>query len=101
MIRKSVPFIRKGWQKKVEEIGFHFYEIDGLPYWDESVYYQFSTEEVDELEAVTETINTMCLELVEYVIRENLLGSLAIPGQFHDYVKVFLEKEGTQPLWKV
>jgi glutathionylspermidine synthase len=87
MIRKSVPFIRKGWQKKVEEIGFHFYEIDGLPYWDESVYYQFSAEEVDELEAVTETINTMCLELVEYVVRENLLGSLAIPAQFHDYVK--------------
>lgn len=87
MIRKPVPFIRKDWQKKVEEIGFHFYEIDGLPYWDESVYYQFSSEEIDKLEAATETLYTMCLELVEYVMRENLFGSLAIPERFRDYVK--------------
>jgi glutathionylspermidine synthase len=87
MIRKSVPFIRKDWQKKVEEIGFHFYEIDGLPYWDESVYYQFSSEEIDKLEAATETLYAMCLELVEYVMRENLFGSLAIPEQFREYVK--------------
>ena len=87
MIRKSVPFIRKDWQKKVEEIGFHFYEIDSLPYWDESVYYEFSSEEVDKLEAVTETLYDMCLKLVEYVIKENLLESFSIPGRFHDYVK--------------
>ncbi|OPY66586.1 MAG: putative acid--amine ligase YgiC [Syntrophorhabdus sp. PtaU1.Bin050] len=93
MIRQSVPFIRKDWQKKVEEIGFHFYEIDGLVYWDESVYYQFSSEEVDKLEAVTETLYTMCLELVEYVIRDNLLESFAIPEQFHDYVRSSWKRE--------
>lgn len=93
MIRKTVPYIRKDWQKKVEEIGFHFYEIDGLPYWDESVYYQFSSGEVDQLEAATETLNTMCLELVDYVIEENLFESLAIPIQFHDYVKASWAKK--------
>nr|WP_051409244.1 glutathionylspermidine synthase family protein [Syntrophorhabdus aromaticivorans] len=87
MIRQPVPFIRKDWQKKVEEIGFHFYEIDGLLYRDESVYYQFSSEEVDKIEAVTETLYSMCLELVEYVIRDNLLESFAIPEQFHDYAR--------------
>ena len=101
MQRKSVPFIRKDWQKKVEEIGFHFYEMDGLPYWDESVFYQFSSEEIDKLEAATETLYTMCLELVEHVIRDNLLGSLAIPEQFHDYVRSSWNKERTQPLWKI
>jgi glutathionylspermidine synthase len=87
MIRKSVPFIRKDWQKKVEEIGFHFYEIDGLPYWDESVYYEFSSAEVDKLEEVTEVLYDMCLKLVEYVIKEDLLESFSIPRQFHDYVR--------------
>lgn len=77
----------------MEKIGFQFYEIDGLPYWDESIYYQFSAEEVDELEAVTETLNVMCLEAIEYVIRENLLESLAIPIQFHEYVKSSWKKK--------
>ena len=87
MIRKTVPFIRKDWQKKVEEIGFGFYEVDGLPYWDESAYYRFTSDEVDKLEEVTEELYGMCLKLVDYVISHDLFERLGIPAPFHDYVR--------------
>jgi glutathionylspermidine synthase len=80
--------IRQGWQKKVEEIGFHFYEIDGLPYWDESAFYEFSSDEVDRLEEVTLELNGMCLALVKRVVEEGLFDVLAIPRQFHEYVRM-------------
>lgn len=87
MIRKSVKTIRKDWQKKVEEVGFWFYEINGLPYWDESVYYEFTSTQIDGLEEATETLYAMCLELVDHVIRHNLFRQLAIPEPFWEYVK--------------
>jgi glutathionylspermidine synthase len=87
MIRRTVKSIRKDWQKKVEEVGFHFYEIDGLPYWDESVYYEFSAAQIDHLEEVTENLYAMCLDLVDYVIRNNLFHRLAIPEPFREYVR--------------
>ena len=87
MVRKSVKTVRKDWQKKVEDVGFHFYEIDGLPYWDESVYYEFTSKQIDHLEDVTQRLLGMCLELVEYVVRNNLLKQLGIPEQYHDYVR--------------
>jgi len=87
MIRRSVTPIRKDWQKSVEKVGFHFYEIDGLPYWDESVYYAFNAGQIDHLEEVTENLYRMCLELVDHVIRHNLFRRLAIPEPFWDYVR--------------
>jgi glutathionylspermidine synthase len=93
MIRKPITFVRKDWQKKVEEIGFRFYEIDGLPYWDESAYYEFSSDQVEQLEDATERLYTMCLALVDYVIENNLFGSLAIPERFWDYVRTSWKKK--------
>lgn len=87
MIRKPVKPIRKDWQKKVEEVGFHFYELDGLPYWDESVYYEFTADQIDHLEEVTENLYAMCLELVDHVVRNNLFHRLAIPEPFRDFVR--------------
>jgi glutathionylspermidine synthase len=93
MLRKPVKAVRKDWQKRVEEVGFHFYEIDGLPYWDESAYYEFTSEEIDHIEDVTATLYGMCLELVDRVVRQNLLGSLGIPAQYWDYVRASWQEE--------
>jgi glutathionylspermidine synthase len=93
MIRRPVKSIRKNWQKKVEDVGFHFYETDGLSYWDESVYYEFTTEQIDHLEEVTEDLYMMCLELVDHVIRHNLFHKLAIPEPFWDYVRASWRNE--------
>ena len=93
MVRRPVRTIRKDWQKKVEDIGFHFYEIDGLPYWDESVYYEFTSEQVDRIEDVTLALNELCLEFVDHVVRENLLGRFAIPEQYWDYVRASWQED--------
>ena len=93
MIRKTVPYIRKDWQKKVEEIGFGFYEVDGLPYWDESAYYQFTSDQVDKLEEATEELYGMCLKLVDYVVSHDLFERLGIPAPFHDYVRQSWRKQ--------
>jgi glutathionylspermidine synthase len=87
MVRRRVTNIRNNWKEKLEGVGFHFYEMEGLPYWDESAYYEFSSGQIDHLEAVTNELYEMCIELVGHVIKEDLLADLAIPEGFHDYVR--------------
>jgi glutathionylspermidine synthase len=93
MIRRPIKPVRKNWQKKVENVGFHFYEIDGLPYWDETIYYEFTSEQIDRLDEATETLYAMCLELVDYVINNNLFHRLAIPEPFRDFVKMSWQEQ--------
>lgn len=78
---------RENWKARVEEIGFHFYEIDGKPYWDESLYYEFTADEIDHLEEVTEELYAMCLKLVEHVVWNNLYDTLGIPSAYGEYIK--------------
>lgn len=87
MRRITVDRMREGWQKRLEAIGFTFYEIDSLPYWDESAYYSFSADEIDYLEETTEKLYQMCLELVDRLVAGHDLSRLAIPEKFHDYVR--------------
>ena len=45
---------RPDWQRRVEKIGLTFHTLaDGTPYWDESAYWQFTSAEIDRLEAAT------------------------------------------------
>ena len=69
---------RKNWQSKVEEIGFNFHTLDSL-YWDETAYYEFSMDEVDQIEKATNELWTMCLEAVQYVIDNKLYSKFHIP----------------------
>lgn len=64
-----------------EEIGFDFAEIDGEPYWDEAVRYEFTMREIEEdLEAPTEELGALCLEVVGRAVKdEATLRRLAIP----------------------
>src|SRR5206468_12205954 len=43
---------RDNWQQKVESVGLIFHTLEnGTPYWDESAAYQFTSAEIDTLEA--------------------------------------------------
>jgi glutathionylspermidine synthase len=86
MERVMTQNLRENWQAKLRAIGFHFFEMDGLPYWDESAYYRFSSAQVDEVEAATLELNRICLELVDYVVTESMHDRLGIPPQFVPYV---------------
>lgn len=60
---------RPNWQQVAREYGFHFHTMHGEPYWDETAYYQFTLQQIEcDLEAPTEELHQMCLEVVEQVV---------------------------------
>lgn len=79
---------RPDWRQQAEGLGFHFHTIDGEPYWDESAYYAFSLEQIEQdIEAPTEQLHDMALELVGDVIgSEALLTRLNIAPQYWDWI---------------
>lgn len=77
---------RPHWQKRVEEFGLTFHTLNGVPYWDESACYQFSSREIDLLEEATQELHRLCLELVGQVIADRQLNLFLIPEVYHEWV---------------
>ncbi|WP_266170919.1 glutathionylspermidine synthase family protein [Dyella subtropica] len=79
---------RPDWQATAERYGFRFHTIDGEKYWDESAYYAFSLEQIEnDIEAPTGELHEMAMSLVGEVIHsESLLTRLAIPAQYWDWI---------------
>jgi len=79
---------RVGWKETAVECGFRFHTIDGSPYWDESVRYEFGLREIeDDIEDPTGELHLMCLDLVDRVVRsQELMERLAIPSAHRDLV---------------
>lgn len=80
---------RPNWRQLAEQLGFHFHSLGGAPYWVESAYYRFTLRQIEQdLEAPTEELHQMCLDLVDRVVRdEALLEQLCIPELYWDYVR--------------
>ena len=80
---------RADWQAQAKQHGFEFHTIDGAPYWDESAYYAFTLRQVeDDIEAATESLHAMAMDLVgEVVGSELLLTQLAIPATHWDWIR--------------
>jgi len=77
---------RSGWQQKVEEIGFDFHSQES-PYWDESVFYEFSMAEVDLLENATNELWQLSIDAVQHVIDNNLYHQFHIPQWFIPHIE--------------
>ncbi len=79
---------RADWRQLAEQCGFLFHTLDGEPYWDETAYYAFSLEEIEErLEAPTAALENMCRELVERAVAdERMMKRLAIPERFWNFI---------------
>jgi glutathionylspermidine synthase len=76
---------RPDWQRIVREQGMVF-DAPGLgvgggprPYWDESVHYVFSMDEILSLEADVEVVHSMCLEAVDHVVTTERYRDFALP----------------------
>jgi glutathionylspermidine synthase len=87
MRRITLDRMREDWQSKVEGLGFYFHEMDGLPYWDESLFYEFTSDQIDYLEEVTQELYRMCKRLVEHVFDNGLAARMAIPDAFFQFAK--------------
>ncbi|QEM81544.1 glutathionylspermidine synthase family protein [Halomonas binhaiensis] len=74
---------RPGWKRRAEEFGFRFHSMYGQVYWDESVHYQFTLEQIErDLEEPTAELHQMCLSVVEDVVNdERLLRQFRIPEE--------------------
>ena len=82
--RRSQP--RLDWQKTVESQGLLYHTADGVPYWDESAYYEFTSAEIDELENATYALDKLCLAAVEHVIAHDLFDRFLIPPDYRDWI---------------
>lgn len=84
---------RQDWVKTLEGQGMYFHTFDGEPYWDETAYYEFTSQEVDKLEAATYELNRICLEAVQYVIDEDRFDLFLIPPEFRQYIRDSWEQD--------
>jgi glutathionylspermidine synthase len=87
MRRRSVT-PRDNWQKRVEKVGLTYHTLaDGTPYWDESAYWEFSTREIDRLEAATNEIQRLALAAGDIILNQNRLAQMGIPSAAHDAIR--------------
>ncbi len=72
---------RPNLQQRARENDFPLHGPDGATYWDESAWYAFTLQEIEEkLETPTAEFAALCLELVDKVVRdERCLTQLRIP----------------------
>lgn len=84
---------RENWQQKVEQVGLTFHSADGVPYWDESACYRFTTQEIDLLEAATEELQKISLAAGQYIIDKNRFADLRIPEDAWPVIRQAWEAE--------
>ncbi|MFZ5960948.1 glutathionylspermidine synthase family protein [Pseudomonas knackmussii] len=77
MRRLAMP-PRPDWRERCEAVGFTLHSIDGL-YWDESVAYEFSLEQIETLEAASEDLHQRYLEAAAWVIEHRHFAPFALP----------------------
>ena len=80
---------RPNWQDKAKEFGFKFHTMYGEQYWDESAYYQFTLQQIEQdIEDPTEEIHQMCLAVVDHVINDDqLMRRFCLPEQHWDFIR--------------
>ena len=86
-MRREASTPRPGWQQKLEQLGFDYYNMDGKAYWTEQACYAFTSDEIDQLEAATEELHGLCLKAVEYVVANKLWERMRIPPAWGDYIE--------------
>lgn len=80
---------RPDWQERAKEFGFKFHTMYGEKYWDETAYYQFTLQQIEQgIEQPTEEIHQMCLQVVEKVIHDDeLMRRFCLPESCWDFVR--------------
>ena len=70
------------------DLGFAFAYADDEPYWNETARYEFSLDEIErDLEAATDELYALCLELASRAVRdERMLARLGVPEASWDAV---------------
>ncbi len=73
---------RNDWQKRVEKVGLTYHTLaDGSPYWNESAYWQFTSAEIDRLEAATAELQKLALAAGDAILDQDRLAQMRIPQE--------------------
>jgi glutathionylspermidine synthase len=82
-VRRHAIHPRADWQTKVESVGLTYHSPEVMAprtYWDESSCYEFTSAEVDTLEAAANKMQEMCLAAAQNVIDNKRYAQLDIPA---------------------
>jgi glutathionylspermidine synthase len=81
-MRRLIANPRNDWQKRVASVGLTYHTLDdGSPYWDESAYWEFSSAEIDRLEAATAEIQRLTLAAGDAILNQDRLAQMGIPAE--------------------
>lgn len=81
MIRHNVN-VRPDLQEKCEAVGFNFTTVDGQIYWDESHCYQFTSQQIDDIDDITTELHLMAIEATKSIIVSGDYDKYHIPLEF-------------------
>jgi|CZKF01.1.fsa_nt_gi glutathionylspermidine synthase len=80
-MRRITASPRRDWQDRVARVGLTYHTLaDGSPYWDESAYWEFSSPEIDRLEAATAEIQRLALAAGDVILNQDRLVQMGIPS---------------------
>ncbi|MCY4780433.1 glutathionylspermidine synthase family protein [Sphingobacterium sp. UT-1RO-CII-1] len=68
------------WESRLESIGYGYHSIGGVPYWVDDYYYEINNQEADLIYNTTQELWNMCLQAVEYIIKNKLYHLFKIPS---------------------
>ncbi len=89
--RRIAP--RPNWRSLVEAQGMSFHSVDERPYWDESAYWEFSSPELDRIEAATAELQRMCLQAGDFILLKNRFADMHIPHEAIPHIQRTWEAE--------
>ena len=89
---------RNGYREIVKNQGLVFHDTPDktgklVPYWHESAYYEFDTDQIIEIEKATNDLWEMCLVACQHVIDNDLFHLLKIPQRVVPLIKRTWEEE--------
>lgn len=84
---------RNNYKQRLHEYGFDYDTIDEIEYWNETIGYEFSAKEVDNIENATNELTKMCFNAVQHVIDNDLFDKLKIPEKFVPLIKKSWERD--------
>jgi hypothetical protein len=84
---------RPGWQEEVERAGLLWHTADGQPYWNESAYYLFTADQIDEIEAATAELQALCLEAGQFILDRDHFAKFGIPAWTVPFIRRAWDEE--------
>jgi len=87
-MRRRIHSPRLDWQAIVRKTGLTYNTLaDGSPYWDEAAYWEFTSDEVDRIEAATAEIQKLALSAAEHILDRKRLAEMNIPAAAADRIR--------------